>query len=62
MQAGDLVFFHTTRPGISHVGIYIGSGKFIHASTRGRQVRVDSIMNGYYRSRFRGARRMKQME
>ena len=60
MRAGDLVFFHTTRAGISHVGIYIGSGKFVHASSAGGGVRVDSITEGYYRKRFRGARRVKQ--
>ena len=59
MQEGDLVFFHTTRPGISHVGIYIGSGNFVHASSSGGGVRVDSIMDGYYRKRFGGARRVK---
>ena len=60
MEEGDLVFFHTTRPGISHVGIYIGSGKFVHASSSGGGVRVDSITEGYYRKRFRGARRVKR--
>ncbi len=60
MRSGDLVFFHTTRAGISHVGMYIGSGKFVHASSKGGGVRVDSITEGYYRNRFRGARRVKQ--
>jgi peptidoglycan endopeptidase LytF len=60
MLPGDLVFFHTTRAGISHVGIYIGSGKFVHASSAGGGVRVDSITEGYYRKRFRGARRVKE--
>ena len=60
MQSGDLVFFHTTRAGISHVGIYIGDGKFVHSSSSGGGVRVDSITDGYYRKRFRGARRVKE--
>lgn len=60
LQPGDLVFFHTTRPGISHVGMYIGNGKFIHASShRGRKVRVDSLGSGYYSRRYVGARRVK---
>ena len=59
MKAGDLVFFHTTRPGISHVGIYAGNGKFVHASSSGGTVRVDSLHSGYYKKRLVGARRVK---
>jgi len=59
LKEGDLVFFETTRRGISHVGIYVGNGKFVHASSARGQVRVDSLDGGYYASRFRGARRVK---
>ena len=59
LKEGDLVFFHTTRRGISHVGIYAGGGKFIHASSHGRGVRVDSLSDGYYNRRFVRARRVK---
>lgn len=59
LAAGDLVFFQTYRSGISHVGIYIGDGKFVHAATRGRGVRVDSLGDSYYAPRYRGARRVK---
>ncbi len=59
MKQGDLVFFSTTRRGISHVGIYVGDGKFVHASSGGGRVRVDTLQSGYYRNRFRGARRVK---
>ena len=60
MKPGDLVFFHTVTPGISHVGMYVGSGKFVHASSRrSGGVRVDNIESGYYSKAFRGARRMK---
>lgn len=59
LKAGDLVFFHTTRRGISHVGIYAGSGRFVHASSGGGRVRVDSLNSGYYRDRLRGARRVR---
>lgn len=58
LKAGDLVFFHTVTPGISHVGMYVGNGKFVHASSRrSGGVRVDSLNSGYYNERFRGARR-----
>ncbi len=60
MKEGDLVFFHTTRSGISHVGIYAGSGKFVHASSSGGRVRVDRLDSGYYRNRLRGIRRVKE--
>jgi cell wall-associated NlpC family hydrolase/LysM repeat protein len=59
LKPGDLVFFHTTSRGISHVGIYAGDGRFVHASSARGRVRVDSLNSGYYRSRFRGARRVK---
>lgn len=59
MKAGDLVFFHTVTPGISHVGMYVGNGRFVHASSRrSGGVRVDNINAGYYSQAFRGARRM----
>ena len=54
---GDCVFFTTYLPGASHVGIYIGDNKFIHASSS-RGVTVDSLSTAYYNSRFIGARRM----
>ena len=63
MKPGDLVFFHTVTPGISHVGMYVGSGKFVHASSRrSGGVRVDSLEGGYYSKAFRGARRMRKSD
>jgi len=59
LKSGDLVFFQTYRRGISHVGIYIGNGQFVHAATYGRGVRVDSLNAGYYNSRYRCARRVR---
>lgn len=61
LKPGDLVFFHCGRRGISHVGIFVGNGKFVHASSpHSGGVRVDSLNDGYYKSTFRGARRVKK--
>lgn len=60
LQEGDLVFFKNTyKRGISHVGIYIGDGTFIHASTRRTGVRVDRLSDDYYTRKYAGARRIK---
>jgi cell wall-associated NlpC family hydrolase len=53
-----LVFFNTLRRAFSHVGIYIGEGRFIHAPRPGAQVRIESMGKGYWVSRFNGARRV----
>jgi cell wall-associated NlpC family hydrolase len=58
LQPGDLVFFNTMRRAFSHVGIYIGDGKFIHAPRPGAEVRVESMSISYWRGRFDGARRV----
>lgn len=59
LQPGDLVFFRTGRSvRINHSGIYIGDGNFIHASSGGGQVRIDSLTTGYYAARFVTARRV----
>jgi len=57
LTPGDLVFFHTTRSGISHVGIYIGGGEFIHSSSHRGGVVINPLDSGYYRERFVTARR-----
>ncbi len=58
LQPGDLVFFNTLRKAFSHVGIYIGEGKFIHSPKPGAQVRVDNMGGSYWSRRFDGARRV----
>ncbi len=58
LQRGDLVFFATSRGRrVSHVGIYAGENKFIHAPRRGKTIRTTSLTNPYYRKRYLGARR-----
>jgi cell wall-associated NlpC family hydrolase len=60
LAAGDCVFFAgTIRSGISHVGIYIGDGKFIHAANRRSGVKISTLDESYYSSRYAGARRMR---
>jgi len=57
MAKADLVFFGIHKKGTaSHVGIYIGDGKFIHAPGRGKIIRIDSLSNAYFRQHFLGAR------
>ena len=58
LQPGDLVFFNTMRRAFSHVGIYIGDGKFIHSPKPGAQVRVEDMGVAYWSRRFDGARRV----
>lgn len=59
LRPGDLVFFNTRGRGISHVGIYVGDGEFIHASSGRGRVRVDTLEEGYYSRRYVGARRIE---
>ncbi|HEV6967990.1 C40 family peptidase, partial [Roseateles sp.] len=57
LKPGDLVFFNTMRATFSHVGIYVGEGKFIHAPRTGSAVRVEDMRDSYWAKRFTGARR-----
>ena len=57
LSKGDLVFFATSgRRRVSHVGIYIGNSNFLHAPSSGRKIRISSMSNKYYKSRYLGAR------
>jgi cell wall-associated NlpC family hydrolase len=59
LEPGDLVFFQDTyEPGLSHSGIYLGSGQFIHAISEGRGVGVSSLSEAYYAERWYGATRL----
>jgi len=57
LKPGDLVFFNTMRATFSHVGIYVGEGKFIHSPRVGGAVRVEDMREAYWAKRFTGARR-----
>ena len=57
LKQGDLIFFNTDGP-VSHVGIYVGDGEFIHASSGSRKVTVSNLGQSYYTSRYAGARRI----
>jgi hypothetical protein len=57
LKPGDLVFFNTLRRTFSHVGIYVGDGKFIHSPRAGGEVRVEDMRIDYWAKRFNGARR-----
>ena len=61
LRPGDLVFFNTLRKTFSHVGIYVGDGKFIHSPRAGGEVRVEDMRYSYWAKRFNGARRVPQV-
>jgi cell wall-associated NlpC family hydrolase len=58
LQPGDLVFYNTRGRRNSHVGIYIGDGRFIHAPSRGGRVHIANMTERYWVTRFNGARRL----
>jgi cell wall-associated NlpC family hydrolase len=59
LQPGDLVFFNTLKNAFSHVGSYIGEGRFIHAPSSGGNVHVANMNDAYWSNRFNGARRLE---
>ena len=59
LKPGDLVFFNTMKRAFSHVGIYVGEGKFIHSPRAGKSVQVDDMRSAYWKKRFNGARRVE---
>ena len=56
LRPGDLVFFNTMNRSLSHVGIYIGNTRFIHAPATNGRIRIDRLSDGYYAQRFETAR------
>jgi cell wall-associated NlpC family hydrolase len=61
LKPGDLVFFNTLRRTFSHVGIYVGEGKFIHSPRTGSEVRIEDMRFAYWHKRFTGARRAEPL-
>lgn len=57
-RAGDLVFYNTLGRAFSHVGLYVGGGRFVHAPSSGGSVEIVPMHNGYWVRRFSGARRV----
>ena len=58
LRPGDLVFYNTLRRAFSHVGIYLGDGRFVHSPSSGGGIRVEDMSQGYWQKRFNGARRI----
>lgn len=56
LRPGDLVFFNTRNQPYSHVGIYVGNGRFVHAPSSNGKVRIDSLTSGWFATRFEEAR------
>ncbi|MBI2353523.1 MAG: C40 family peptidase [Deltaproteobacteria bacterium] len=60
LRDGDLVFFGSSQEKINHVGIYVGSGRFVHAPRQGEEIKVSTVDESYFERRFVGARRYFQ--
>ena len=58
LRPGDLVFYNTQHASFSHVGIYIGDGKFVHSPRSGESVRTEQMQMRYWQARYDGARRI----
>jgi cell wall-associated NlpC family hydrolase len=59
---GDLLFYNTLRRQFSHVAIYLGEGRFVHAPSKGKQVEIVDMSDPYWKKRFNGARRLLAAE
>jgi len=58
LKPGDLVFYNTLGYNYSHVGVYIGEGRFIHSPSSGKKVHIVDMQMAYWKKRFNGARRL----
>lgn len=58
LRPGDLVFYHTGRHTYSHVGIYLGGNRFVHAPSSGKRVKVTMMSRSYWKNHYSGARRV----
>ena len=61
LKPGDLVFFNTMRRAFSHVGIYLGDNRFLHAPRTGAEIRVEDMSQSYWVKRYNGARRVVEL-
>ena len=59
LRPGDLVFFNTQESAYSHVGIFVGDGKFVHAPKTGSRIRVEKMNEQYWANHYDGARRIR---
>jgi cell wall-associated NlpC family hydrolase len=60
LSPGDLVFYNTQHASFSHVGIYVGDGKFVHSPRTGESVRTEDMQMRYWKARYEGARRIRR--
>jgi len=60
LAPGDLVFYNTRHASFSHVGIYVGDGKFVHSPRSGEIVRTEQMQMHYWAARYDGARRLRR--
>jgi cell wall-associated NlpC family hydrolase len=60
LSPGDLVFYNTQHASFSHVGIYVGDGKFVHSPKTGESVRTEQMQMRYWKTRYEGARRIRR--
>ncbi|MDO8989595.1 MAG: C40 family peptidase [Sideroxyarcus sp.] len=60
LNPGDLVFYNTQNSSFSHVGVYIGEGKFVHSPKSGDSVRTEQMQMRYWKTRYDGARRIRR--
>ncbi len=58
LKPGDLVFFNTLHSPYSHVGIYVGEYRFVHAPSKGRAIMLSNLHEKYWQKRYEGARRI----
>ena len=61
LSPGDLVFYNTQHASFSHVGIYVGDGKFVHSPRTGESVRTEDMQTHYWKTRYEGARRIRRL-
>jgi cell wall-associated NlpC family hydrolase len=60
LSPGDLVFYNTQHASFSHVGIYVGDGRFVHSPRTGESVRTEEMQQHYWKARYDGARRIRR--